>query len=315
MRSLRLVMMGTGDFALPVFVALCSSPHQVAGLYTQPERVGRGHHRQAFSRIKQAALERSVPVFQPENVNVPAVLDELRSLEADVFVVAAYGQILSAELLGIPRLAAINVHASLLPKYRGASPVEFAILKGESETGVSIIGVEPKLDAGPIYATVRTPIGPKETAGELEGRLAELAVPPALQVVDAFANGTAQGTLQDPQLVTRAPKLKKSMGEIDWRRPACEIDWQVRALQPWPNASTLVKVGEKSLRVLVLSVTPHDSASTSPPGTVLEAGPRLIVQTGSGSLEIERLQPEGKRPMPSTDFLRGNALRIGQPVC
>src|SRR5258708_37946074 len=175
MTSLRLVMMGTGDFAVPTFQSLYDTPHQVVGLYTQPDRTGRGHHRNLQNPMKELALAHETPVFQPEKINTTESLADLRGLEADLFVVAAYGQILSPELLSIPRLGSINVHASLLPKYRGAAPVAFAILNGDAETGVSIIQVLPQLDAGPIYAVVGTPTGPHETAGGREDRLAELA--------------------------------------------------------------------------------------------------------------------------------------------
>src|SRR5229473_6207370 len=176
MALLNLVMMGTGEFALPTFESLYGTPHPVVGLFTQPDRTGHGHHRSLQNPMKQLAIERGTPVFQPERVNTPEALADLRALEPDLLVVAAYGQILSPELLGIPRLGTINVHASLLPKYRGAAPVAYAILNGDAETGVSIIQVLPQLDAGPILAVIRTPIGPQETAGILEDRLAKLAV-------------------------------------------------------------------------------------------------------------------------------------------
>src|SRR5579872_6100428 len=176
MTALKLVMMGTGEFALPTFEALYGTPHQIVALVTQPDRTGRGHHQSRENPMKQLALARQTPVYQPEKVNAPEALDSLRAFKADLFVVAAYGQILSPELLSIPRLGAINVHASLLPKYRGAAPVAYAILNGDAETGVSIIQVLPQLDAGAIFAVARTPIGATETSGQLEDRLARLAV-------------------------------------------------------------------------------------------------------------------------------------------
>jgi len=187
MTALKLVMMGTGEFALPTFEALYRTPHRVTGLFTQPDRTGHGHHRSPHNPMKQLALEHGTPVFQPEKVNTPEALADLRACAADLLVVAAYGQILSRELLEIPRLGTINVHASLLPKYRGAAPVAYAILNGDSETGVSIIQVLPQLDAGPILAVAGTPIGPQETAGVLEDRLARLAVDLVPGVLDQFA--------------------------------------------------------------------------------------------------------------------------------
>lgn len=314
MASLRLIMMGTGDFAVPTFRALYGTPHRVVGLYTQPDRTGPGKHKHHANLMKQLALEHGTPVFQPQNVNLPEELDGLRSLGADVFVVAAYGQILSPELLTIPRLAAINVHASLLPKYRGASPVAYAILKGETQTGVSIIQVLPRLDAGPILAVARTPIEPEETAGALEDRLAQLAVPLVPHVLQGIAAGKFEALPQEEGEVTRAPKLRKEMGVIDWARPAIELDWHVRGMQPWPNAHTFSHVsGRPEQRLVVLAVKPEPSQkSAAAPGTVVRADKEgLWVQTGDGVLRLVRVQPDGKKPMSGDEYLRGNPLRPG----
>lgn len=314
MKPLRLVMMGTGEFAFPTFAALYESSHQVVALFTQPERTGRGHHRLPPNPLKTRAIERQTPVFQPENVNTPEVLQQLRELDADVFVVAAYGQILSPELLAIPRCTTINVHASLLPKYRGAAPVAYAIWKGESETGVSIIQVLPQLDAGPIFAVARTPIEPHETAGELEDRLSQMGPPLTLQVLDALAAGHVDGLPQESRLVSRAPKLRKPQGAIDWNLSAAEIDRHVRAMQPWPNAfSTLIVAGQRPLRTLVLAVKViAEGEPKESPGTVAQVGKdSLTVQTGSGRLELLRLQPDGKRAMPAGDFVRGYRVQAG----
>ncbi len=307
-------MMGTGDFAVPTFRALYDAPHRVVALVTQPERPARGRQPPPVNRIKEIALGHHTPVLQPENVNSPESLAALRGLNADLFVVAAYGQILSAELLAIPPRGAINVHASLLPRYRGASPVAYAILQGEQETGVSIIGVEPRLDAGPIFGMVRTPIGPQETAGDLEDRLAQLGAPLTVQVIEAIAAGSATGLPQDSRQTTRAPKLKKEMGEIDWARPAVAIDCHVRGMQPWPGAFTHAHFSNRPpLRVLLSAVLPRDAATppNCPPGQVVWSDQTLIVNTGGGVLEIARIQPEGKRVMSAAEFLRGYPLRAG----
>ncbi len=308
---LNLVMMGTGDFAVPSFAALYATPHRVVGLFTQPDRTGSGHHRRLQNPMKQMALDHSTPVFQPERVNTPAALADLRGLEPDLLVVAAYGQILSRELLAIPRLGAINVHASLLPKYRGAAPVAYAILNGDAETGVSIIQVLPQLDAGPILAVVRTPIGPQETAGILEDRLAQLAVEVLPAVVEQFAAGSIRPLPQTETLVTRAPKLTKQMGAIDWTRSAEQVDFQIRAMQPWPNPYTyLHSPGRAPQRLLVLAGRPAgELLPDALPGTLCTPDrDRLLVQTGHGALEVLRIQPEGKRPMSAADFLRGRKL-------
>jgi methionyl-tRNA formyltransferase len=317
-------MMATGGFALPTFRAVLEHEHTVVGLFTQPDRTGRGHHRHV-NPLKELALERGVPVVQPEKANTPQAIDSLAALAPDLCVVAAYGQILSPALLAVPHLGAINVHASILPKYRGAAPIQTAILEGETETGVTIFQIEPKLDAGPMLAIGRTPIGARETAGELESRLAILGAELTLQVVDQLANGKAQPIVQDAMQASRAPRLKKENGRIDWNRSPRQIDCLVRAFQPWPMAySTLVmreqKEGEtgssRALRLIVLEVAPVGSQSPSEsnavPGTVLAAeNKQLVVQAAGGAIEIRRLQPEGKRAMTAGEFLAGYPARAG----
>ena len=310
--ALRLVMMGTGQFALPTFLGLYDSPHQVVGLFTQPDRTGRGHHHHE-NPMKTVALENRTPVFQPEKANAAESLDDLHRLEPDLCVVAAYGQILSADLLGIPQRGAINLHASLLPKYRGAAPIQYAILKGETETGVTIFQIEPRLDSGPILGVVKTPIRPGETYGELETRLADLAVPLTFRVIDEIEAGSVTRQFQDPALVTKAPRLKKADGAIDWSRSADEIGWHVRGTQPWPTPFTfLLQNDRQPLRLIVTDVEPAEFTSDASPGTVLVAdGKRLIVQSGRGSVEVRRLRPEGKREMAAAEFLHGHAVSAG----
>jgi methionyl-tRNA formyltransferase len=305
-------MMGTGQFALPTFLELCESPHQVVGLFTQPDRTGRGHHKHR-NLLKEKALEHGTPVFQPQNVNLPESLADLKSLDADICVVAAYGQLLSAELLATPKMGAINLHASLLPKFRGAAPVQYAVWKGEAETGVTIFQIEPKLDAGPILGVLTTPIGPKETSGELETRLASLAVPLTLQVLNQLEAGTVQQSFQDKSLVTKAPRLKKTDGSIGWEQTAAEIDCQIRAMQPWPKPSSFLHHADHSpLRILVLDVERSEVQSNQPPGTIIAVDHhQLVVQTGQGTLSLLKVQPEGKRAMAITEFLNGHALQVG----
>jgi methionyl-tRNA formyltransferase len=318
---LRIVLMGTGHFALPTFRAVIESRHTVVGLFTQPDRTGRGHHHHV-NPLKELVAPRGIPVFQPQKVNLPEPISQLRGLSADVCVVAAYGQILSAELIGTPRLGAVNVHASLLPKFRGAAPIQTAILGGELETGVTIFQIEPKLDAGPMLAIEKTPIGPKETAGELETRLAEMGARMIVSVLDRMQTGEALPLVQDASQVSRAPRLKKEDGRIEWRKSAAQIDCQVRAFQPWPLAySTLVTekgpgLPEDSQRLILLDVEPSTAASSAmkgmPPGTVLNVDRRrFLVQTGDGTLEILRLRPDGKRAMSTAEFLAGHPLSSG----
>jgi methionyl-tRNA formyltransferase len=318
---LTLAMFGTGDFAVPTFLGLLDGPHRVAALYTQPERGGAGRHQHAESAIKRAALERGVAVRQPPNINTEESLAELRALAADVFVVAAYGQLLSPAFLAIPRLRTINVHASVLPRWRGASPINHAIWKGDAESGVTIIEVTPGLDAGPMLAVEKTPILPTDTAATLEPRLAAMGPRLVATVLEELRLGRAVGVPQDPVLVTRSPKLRKEQGRIDWAHSAREIDCQVRGLQPWPVADTLLpRPGKPPLRIAVLEVTVlNKELSETPPGTVLDRGKsRLVVSTGDGLIEIRRLQAEGKRLLAAEEFLRGIPIppgtRLGESV-
>jgi methionyl-tRNA formyltransferase len=305
-------MMGTGEFALPTLRALCESPHSVVGLVTQPDRTGRGHHHHV-NPLKELALERGVEVFQPERVNLDESLQRLRSFKADLYVVAAYGQILSSRLLAIPRLGAINLHGSLLPKYRGAAPVQYAVLNGEQRTGVTIFQIEPKLDAGLILGQVETGIGPRETSGELMTRLSELAVPLTLQVIGSLEHGTARRIPQDPTAVTLAPRMTKEMGLIDWRQPAERIGWHIRAMQPWPMPFTFLRqTGKPPLRMLVLAIEPAgEQGASGEPGTIASAEGRLFVRTGDQAVELLEVQPAGKRKMAAAEFLRGHAVRPG----
>lgn len=313
---LRLVMMGTGVFALPTFQALCQSKHDVVGLFTQPDRRGRGHHNHPHP-MKEAAEAHGVPVFQPQNVNSAEGVEQLRQCGPQLCVVAAYGQILSAELLQVPPLGFINLHASLLPKYRGAAPIPYAILHGESETGVTIFQIEPKLDAGDMLGQVRTPIGKDETAGDLERRLADLAVPLTLGVLERLESGTEVREPQDASRVTRAPRMRKEFGEIDWSKTAAEVDCHVRAMQPWPKPySTLQQPDRQPMRLLVLRVAPCSDesgfADDASPGTVVHVDSRtLVVRCRDRCLRLETLQPEGKRPMNVEAFLCGRSVRVG----
>src|SRR5581483_2134632 len=239
--SLRLVMMGTGTFAEPVFSALLDAGLQVVGLVTQPDRaVGseRSTTRQGQRGMQEIARSRGIPVFQPESINTPEGVEGLKEFRPDLLVVAAYGQILSKDVLGVAPQGGINVHASLLPKYRGAAPIAWAIYHGEKRTGVTIIRMSVYLDAGDILAQEALDIGPEETAGEVEARLAPLGARLAIDVIHQIAAGTTHGTKQDKALVTKAPKLTKEHGLIDWGETAAQVCNHVRAMQPWPTAYT-----------------------------------------------------------------------------
>jgi methionyl-tRNA formyltransferase len=325
---MRIIMMGTGLFAEPTLEALLAGPHTVVGLVTQPDRaVGqeRGSTRQTGRGMKNIALEHHVPVLQPESINTPEGVRDLQALKPDLLVVAAYGQILSRDVLAVPPHGGINVHASLLPKYRGAAPIAWAIYHGETRTGVTIIRMSVSLDAGDMLAQEAIDIDPYETAGEVEARLAPLGARLALQVIEQIQNGTVQGRKQDPSQVTKAPKLKKEHGLIDWNRTAEQVCDHIRAMQPWPTAYTFFhRQGKSPTRVIVSRATiPRDVLICLPdqwvkhhkPGTALmfPEPTRLTVESGDelGLVEILELQPAGKKRMTAAEFLRGHRLQEG----
>jgi methionyl-tRNA formyltransferase len=313
---MKLVMMGTGSFAEPTFQALLTSSHQVVALVTQPDRVvgqERGSSRLAHHGMKELAQKHNLPVLQPDSINTPEGVSRLREFSPDLLVVAAYGQILSKDVLATARLGGINVHASLLPKFRGAAPIAWAIYHGETETGVTIIHMSPALDAGDMVAQVKVPIDPEETAGELEVRLAPLGAKMAVEAVDHMAVGPVVGTRQDKALVTKAPKLTKEHGLIDWNRAAAAVCNQIRAMQPWPTAYTFLhQEGRAAMRLLVARARVSDQASKSEPGHPLirpENALRVVVATAGGTaVEVLELQPAGKRRMAAAEFLRGRTL-------
>jgi methionyl-tRNA formyltransferase len=304
---MRLVMMGTGTFAEPTFRTLLDAGEQVVGLVTQPERTGvkvRSSTRQTGEGMANIARAAGLPVLQPESINTPNGVAMLRELQPDLLVVAAYGQILKPEVIAVPRRGAINVHASLLPKYRGASPIAHALLQGETRTGVTIIRIATGLDSGDMLAQQAVDIGPDETTGELEARLAVLGARMNLAVVKKLRYGSVSGTKQDPALVTKAPKFTKEHGLIDWNQAAQAVKNHLRAMQPWPTAFTFLhRPGKEPMRIVICAAIVHDKA-LSPGEPQAEAG-RLWIGCATGSLEMLEIQPAGKKPMKSAEFLRG----------
>ncbi len=312
--TIRIAYFGTGNLAIPTFLSMLDSQYQIVGLVTQPDRLGRGHH-QHLNPLKEAAVERGIAVLQPDSIKTPEALASLREWRADLFVVAAYGQILSPEVLGAPRLGTINLHASLLPKYRGATPIHAAILNGDTETGVTIIQIEPKMDAGPMLGVVRTAIRPDETTGQLEERLANLAIPVVYRVIDEIIAGVSRPVLQDASQVTRVRKLTKADGRIDWTRSAVDVERHIRGMQPWPGPfSELHQPGRPAqrLQIMVARVVPIESTTSGRPGDVLTVDPgEITIRCGEQAVQILQLQPDGKRPMSTADFLRGRKLSPG----
>lgn len=309
---MRLVMVGTGPFGVPTFEELYRTHHTVVCLVTAPLV---RHGRPVLpSPLRQIALAHGTPIFDPEDINAPASREFLSAQDADLLVVCDYGQILAPETLATARLGGINLHASLLPKYRGAAPINWAIYHGEKTTGVSVIHMTPQVDAGPIIAQGEIEILPDETAPELEKRLAELGAWFVRRALDNLEAGLLEALPQDPRLASRAPRLKKSDGLVDWSRPAEAIRNQVRAMEPWPKTFTFWdRPGKPPLQLILgpVSVT-QDVPAEAPPGTVVKADKSgIVVAAGQGGVVITQLQPAGKRMMSAEEFLRGYRLKVG----
>jgi methionyl-tRNA formyltransferase len=301
---LRIVFMGTAGFAVPGLNALAASRHDVVAVYTQPARpAGRGM-RPRPSAVQTAAEALHLPLRTPARLRDPADQQAFAALEPDLAVVAAYGLILPKPVLDAPRLGCINLHASLLPRWRGAAPIQRALMAGDTETGVMIFQMEPSLDTGPVLAAARVPITADSTAADLHDLLAEVAAGMIVGVVDDLAAGRAQPVPQPEDGVTYAAKIEKADGRLEWSQPAHVLERHLRALNPWPGCWT--EAGGQILRVLAGEIVACDGGL---PGEVLDG--RLTVACGSGCLRITRLQRPGGKPMESAAFLRGFALPVG----
>ena len=306
------VFFGTPRFAVPTLQHVLDSSHTVAGVVTQPDRPrGRGQ-KVSDAPVKALALEHNIPVFQPDRLRPPEVAEQLRAWRPDVAVVAAYGRIIPEHLLTIPRLGMINVHASLLPKYRGAAPVHRAVMNGDSETGVTIMRVVKELDAGPMFAKVTRPIGPDETSDVVEDALAGLGAQLLVAVLAQMAAGTAREEPQDDTQATHAPRLTKEEGLIDWSQSGAAIHNRVRGLYPWPHAYTFLRGTRLIIRRTQVDLAGRKAPPYERGGTVLTVEPEAIhVATGDGELAIVEVQPEGRRPMSVRDFTAGHRLAPG----
>ncbi len=312
---MRLVFAGTPDFAIPALRELDNAGHDIAAVITRPDRPrGRGQKMQP-TPVKRAALEHDLPVLQPESINSPEFTDDLRELEPELGVVVAYGDILRRPVLELPERGFINLHASALPAYRGAAPLNWAIINGETSTGVTVIRMVEKMDAGPILAQETAPIEPDDTAGDLHDRLADLGARVLREVVDNMEAGNPpEERPQDDSQASYAPMLSGDDRDIDWSSPAGEVRNLVRGLTPWPGSRATLrteKEGEIGIRPLDM-VADEDEESVEPPGTVLRTGDDgLVVQTGRGTVTITKLKPAGGRAMPAADFLNGHDVQPG----
>jgi methionyl-tRNA formyltransferase len=306
---LRVVFAGTPDFSVPALEALVASNHTVVGVLTQPDRP-KGRGRQITSGpVKAAALARGIPVSQPLSLKDQAGRAELEAWKPDVLIVVAYGLILPKAVLAIPRLGCINIHGSLLPRWRGAAPIQRAILAGDTVTGVTIMLMDAGLDTGPMLLKKEIPIGSTETGGSLHDRLSALGAPALLEALAGYAAGTLAPVPQPTEGVTYAAKLEKSEGLIDWRRDALEIDRQVRAFNPWPVAET--RLDGEQLRIFDCSLPekPQSATIDAEPGTITAVSDTgVTVQCGRGRLSLRELQRPGRRAVPVADFIRGIQL-------
>ena len=301
---LRIVYFGTPQFAVPGLEALIDSRHEVVALVSQPDRPkGRGHHLQP-TPTKVAAQSRGVPVLQPTRLKDGTLVDALRALSPDLGVVAAYGRILPDALLALPRLGMSNIHASLLPKYRGAAPIHRAIIDGEAETGVTIMRVVSELDAGPMLSSASLRIEPDATTPEVERTLAEMGGRLVLEAVERLSAGTASEVAQDEARVTYAAKIEKHEGAVAWDLPAARLHNLVRGLQPWPLVSAMLDGKRLLIHRTQLTGIRRDAA----PGTLLTQDGLAVVAGDGGVLQILEVQPEGKRAMSARDFLAGHRL-------
>lgn len=312
---MRIIFMGTPDFSVGTLEALIEAGHDIVLAVTQPDKPkGRGKAVQ-FSPVKEAALSHNIPVYQPKRVREPECVAYLRTFAPDLIVVVAFGQILTKEILEMPKYCCVNVHASLLPKYRGAAPIQWAVINGEKVTGVTTMRMDEGIDTGDMIMKTEVPLSPEETGGSLFDRLSEAGAKLCVETVKAIEDGTAVYTPQNHQEATHTTMIKKQMGEIDFAKPAEEIERLIRGLNPWPSAYTFW--GDKTLKIWKASVV-EEAADHAAPGTIVQVGKEsLLVQTGKGLLSLKEVQLEGKKRMDIASFLRGypleEGLRFGKP--
>ncbi len=305
---MKILFMGTPDFAVPSLQALIEAGHEIVGVFTQPDKPKNRGMKLLPTPVKVVALEHDIPVFQPTKLRDGTALETIQSLAPELIVVAAYGRILPQEILDYPKLGCINVHSSLLPKYRGSAPIHWAILNGDAESGVTIMNVVLELDAGDIISQAVTPIDPDETVETLHDRLADMGAKLLVDTVVSIANGTATRTPQQADLVTHAPMLSRALSPMDWGRPARELHNQVRGLIPWPAAVTELN----GTRCKIFSTSVLEETTGKEPGTVIAADKKgLKMACGGGTvLQINELQADGGKRLKAADYLRGHPIPV-----
>jgi methionyl-tRNA formyltransferase len=303
-----IIFMGTPDFAVPALKQLHASPHIVRLVVTQPDRPkGRGRKIHP-PPVKAAASSLGYDILQPPSIKDPELFERLKEIRPDILVVIAYGHILTEALLGLPKLCAINLHASLLPKYRGPAPIQWAIINGEKETGVTAMLMDAELDTGDILQVARTPIDPDDTSATLHDRLSMMAATVLLETLDRYASKEIRPVPQDPSLATYAPLLRKKDGHIDWRKAAASIECMIRGMNPWPGAFTFLD--GKRLKIFKARRLPGDVSAS--PGTIVPGFPdELRVAAGTGALSILEIQGASGKRLDVRDFLRGCPIPPG----
>lgn len=306
---MKIIFFGSDDFAAVHLQELIASGHQVVACVTQPDRAkGRGLEVVA-SPIKTIAVEAKIPVFQPTDLKTESFISEMKTLTCDLFVVIAYGRILPAELLQVPYICAMNVHGSLLPKYRGAAPINWAVINGDKETGISIIKMNAQMDAGDIFAQARMPIEKSDTSATVRAKMAGLGKKILLKTIDSLEKNTYTLTVQDRDAVTLAPKLTKELGKIDWNKSAVALQNLIRGLFPWPGAYTQYQ--GKILKILEAEAVNGD-INGKQPGEVLEIKKdAVIIATGEGALALKQVQPESAKVMDIKSFIAGHKVGTG----
>ena len=309
---MKIVYMGTPDFAVPPLAALVQNGYEVTAVVTQPDKPkGRGKTLLP-TPVKEEAMKHDIPVYQPLKVREPEFVETLKKLEPDMIIVAAFGQIIPKAILDMPRFGCVNVHASLLPKYRGAAPIQWAVLNGDQVTGVTTMRMDEGLDTGDMIMKQEVIVDEDETGGSLFDKLSEVGAKLCVKTMEAIENGTAVYTPQDDALATHTGKIQKEMGSIDWSKDAEVIERLVRGLNPWPSAYT--RIDDKNLKIWRAKVISHEVKAA--PGCILKVTKdELEVQTGNGVLALLEVQLEGKKRMDAGSFLRGVKIEKGDCLC
>ena len=311
---MKIIYMGTPDFAVAPLEAILKAGHEVTAVVTQPDRQkGRGREVQ-YSPVKECALSYGIPVLKPLKIKEKDAVEELRKYPADIFVVAAFGQLLSEEILNMPRLGCINIHASLLPAYRGAAPIQWCVINGEEKTGVTIMQMAKGMDTGDILLQKEVVLDEKETGGSLFDRLMETGAELIVEVLPKIEAGELTPVVQKEELATYAGKITKDMGNIDFAKSAVTIERLIRGLNPWPSAFTHYK--GKILKIWEADVVSECANAENPvPGTVIAMDKEsFTLATGEGALRIRSLQPEGKKRMSCAEFMRGYEVKVGEAL-